>query len=354
MHHGLMSYFRPELTKIPSYVPGKPTTDATVIKLSSNELPFEPLASVQEAIATHTDQVNRYPDMVGAHLCADIAAHVGVAESQVVISCGSVQMIEKVLAASSTPSSNVVVSELSFEAYPIAITSSSATRVAVPALADGGHDLDAMAAAVNDDTSAILVCSPNNPTGHAISHTDLVAFLDKVGDKLVILDEAYIDFVTSDDPIRSLELLETYPGLVILRTFSKAFGLAGLRVGYAIASEENARVLRAVATPFGVSTIAQAAAAASLGEYASVKERVSWVISERERVKEALAGLVEIPDSQANFVWFAGYGPDFADHCAREGIIVRALPAGVRVTVAEKEGNDRLIAALTSWVTSTP
>lgn len=342
-----MSYFRPELETLPAYVPGRMTSDPHVYKVSSNEVPYGPLPGVIEAMSETLAGVNRYPDMTASALCADIAAHHGLTPDRVVASCGSVQMIEKILAAAAVPGSEVVASSLSFEAYPIAITAAGATRIAVPTI-DGGHDLDAMAGAVSEATAAILVCSPNNPTGHAISHTELVRFLDRVGDHLVILDEAYIDFVTMDDPIRSLDLLQTYPNLVVLRTFSKAHGLAALRVGYALTSADNAATIRSVATPFAISTPAQAAARASLALRDELRSRVATVTRARDSVLRALTEMgVEVPASQANFVWFPGADPEVF---TRAGLVVRALPGGVRVTIAEEEANARILRAAAELV----
>lgn len=344
-----MSFFRPELDLIPPYVPGKPATDPDIIKLSSNEIPEGPLPGVTEAVADAIANVNRYPDMSGSLLIADIAAFHDIDPNRVVISNGSVAMIEKIMSAVCKPGSEVVCSAISFEAYPIMITAAGGQRVAVPTLADGAHDIDAMIAAITDNTAAVILCSPNNPTGHGLRHGDVVKVLEST-DTLVILDEAYIDFVTMEDPIRAAELLD-YPHLVILRTFSKAYGLAGIRLGYAIASEPVASMLRTISTPFGVSTAAQAAGRAALAARDVVRERVEKIIAERTRVQAAIAELgLEVPDSQANFVWVSQDPARFAQICADHKIIVRAFGDGVRVTIAETEGNDRLIAAVAEFM----
>lgn len=343
-----MRLFRDDLSTIPSYVPGKPGTDPSVIKLSSNEMPFGPLPSVQAAIAQEIGSLHTYPDMYAVEMSERVAAMHGVSPDSVVASNGSVAMIEKILEAACLPDSEVVIPWRSFEAYPIAITVAGGTAVPVPLTASGDHDLDAMAAAVGEKTAAVMICSPNNPTGTAVTHTELSRFLGRVGDVLVVLDEAYIDFVRMTDPVKSVDLLAEHPNLIILRTFSKAYSLAGLRAGYALAHPDAAVTLRAVATPFGVNSLAQSAAVAALDEAADVRLRTDFVAAERTRV---IAGLAElgytIPASQANFVWFEMTETDrFVEAAADSGITVRAFPGdGVRVSIGSTEANDRILAA---------
>lgn len=343
-----MSLFRDDLSSIPTYVPGRPGTDTSVIKLSSNEMPDGPLPSIQAVIAQAIGSLHTYPDMYARVLSEKIAAFHGVSVGSIVVSNGSVAMIEKILDAACVPGSDVVMGWRSFEAYPIAVTVAGGRAVRVPLLADGSHDLDTMAEAVISDTAAVIVCSPNNPTGNALSHTRLANFLNEMSSQvLVILDEAYIDFVRMTDPVRSVELLAEHPNLIILRTFSKAYSLAGLRIGYAIAHPDQARTLRAVATPFGVNSLAQAAGVAALDEATEVRARTETIAAERTRVLAELGMLgYEVPVSQANFVWveMAETGP-FVAAAARHGITVRAFECeGVRISLGSTEANDKIIA----------
>lgn len=343
-----MSLFRNELATLPAYVPGGSSADIDVIKLSSNEIPFPALPAVTAAIAEGLGELNRYPDMTASALAEQIADVHGVSPSQVVVANGSVSLIEKILDAACTVGSTVVMPWRSFEAYPIAITVAGATPVRVPLTSAGELDLPAVLAAIDERTRAVLLCTPNNPTGTALSHSQVEGFMTQVpSDVLVLLDEAYVHFLTMSDPVRGIEMLERYPQLIVLRTFSKAYGLAGLRVGYALAREDHAKTLRSVMTPFGINNLAQRAAAAALAEQDEVMRRVAEVITERERVLEGLAATGwSVPDSQANFVWFETADTDaFVEAAARHKIRVRAFAGeGVRVTIGEPEGNDRLLA----------
>jgi histidinol-phosphate aminotransferase len=214
--------------------------------------------------------------------------------------------------------------------------------------ADGRHDLDAMAAAIGPRTRCVMVCTPNNPTGPAVSQTDLDAFLARVPeDVLVVVDEAYIEFVRMDDKVDGIATYRAHPNVVLFRTFSKAYGLAGFRVGYAVAQEPLAAALRAVSLPFGVSGVAQAAAIASLDAEAALFERVDALVAERTRVQAGLrdAGW-DVPEPQGNFVWFelGERTTEFAAAADELGIVVRPFAGeGARVSIGEDEANDRLL-----------
>ena len=216
-------------------------------------------------------------------------------------------LIYQILQAFCDPGDEVVYAWRSFEAYPIAVTAAAATSVQVPVTATGEHDLDAMAAAVTDRTKVVIVCTPNNPTGPSVTQSALLdAFLAKVPSHvLVVVDEAYVEFVRMDDAVDGLALHRASANVVVTRTFSKAYGLANFRVGYAVAHEDVAGALRAVSLPFGVSGVAQAAAIASLAAEAELLERVEALVAERTRVRAALLEQGwEIPEAQGNFVWF--------------------------------------------------
>jgi histidinol-phosphate aminotransferase len=339
---------RPDLDALPSYVPGRTVPGA--IKLASNEVPYGPLPGVVEAITAAAGAANRYPDMGVVALRETLAERHGVHTDHITTGCGSVALAECLVRASCLPGDEVLYSWRSFEAYPILTASAAATSVRVPNTPEHGHDLSAMAAAVTDRTRLIFICNPNNPTGTAVRRDPLDAFLDAVPDDvLVVLDEAYREFVTDASVPDGLIAYGERPNVVVLRTLSKAWGLAGLRVGYLIAAPDVAAAVRKVVTPFSTSAAAQAAALAALREQAEVKRRVTLVVAERDRLLSALRKLVpDVPDSQANFVWLPlGAGAaEFAGACERANVIVRPFAGdGVRVTVGLPDENDAFLAA---------
>ncbi|MGI8646048.1 MAG: histidinol-phosphate transaminase [Nocardioides sp.] len=343
---------RPNVLAIPTYVPGKPPTPReglTTYKLSSNENPYPPLPGVLDAAVAAAGQMNRYPDMGSTALYDALAARLGVPRDHLALATGSVALIYQLLQAFCEPGDEVVYAWRSFEAYPIAAAAAAATSVRVPVTADGCHDLEAMLAAITDRTRVVIVCTPNNPTGPAVTQTELDAFLDRVPPQvLVVVDEAYVEFVRMADPVDGVATYARHDNVVLTRTFSKAYGLAGFRVGYAVGPAPIAGALRAVSLPFGVSHVAQAAAIASLAAEDALLERVDALVGERGRV---LAGLRdagwELPDAQGNFVWF-GVGDravDLAVAADAAGIVVRPFAGdGVRASIGEPEANSRLLA----------
>jgi histidinol-phosphate aminotransferase len=342
---------RPNVAAIPPYVAGKPPTvrpGMTSYKLSSNENPYPPLPGVIEAVQAGVAAMNRYPDMGSAALYAALAERLEVPVEHLSVATGSVGLIYQLVQAFCDPGDEVVFAWRSFEAYPIAVTAAAATAVKVPVTADGRHDLDAMLAAITDRTKVVLVCTPNNPTGPAVTQTELDAFLAAVPPHvLVVVDEAYVEFVRMDDPVDGVTTYRRHENVVLTRTFSKAYGLAGFRVGYAVAPAPVAAALRAVSLPFGVSTVAQAAAIASLEHEKELLERVEALVAERTRVVEGLrAAGWDVPEAQGNFVWFdlGDRTLDFAAAADEAGIVVRPFAGeGCRVTIGEDEANDRLI-----------
>ena len=342
---------RAALAALPAYVPGKPAAalpGQVTYKVSSNENPYPPLESVQRVIAESAATINRYPDMAVTALTARIAEAVGVGPENIATGTGSVGLLGHVVQAMCDAGDEVVYAWRSFEAYPIVVAVAGAVSVQVPLGPDGRHRLDAMADAVTDRTKVVVVCTPNNPTGPSVTAAELDAFLARVPRTvLVVLDEAYLEFVTDDAAPDAVAVWRAHPNVMVLRTFSKAYGLAGLRVGYAIAHPRVAAALRQTATPFGVSSIAQAAAIASLDAYDELQERVAALVAERERVAAGLAGQGwRLPTSQANFVWFplGAESAAFAAACDEAGLVVRRYgDDGVRVTIAEPEANTRLL-----------
>ena len=339
------------VSRIPAYVAGKPPqprAGLTTYKLSSNENPYPPLPGVLEAVARAAEQMNRYPDMGSSALYAALSESLGVGTERLALATGSVALIYQLVQAYCEPGDEVVHAWRSFEAYPIAVTAAGASGVRVPVTVDGRHDLDAMVAAITDRTRLVIVCTPNNPTGPSVTRSELDAFLAKVpAHVLVVVDEAYVEFVRMSDPVDGLATVAAHDNVVSTRTFSKAYGLAGLRVGYAVAPEPVATALKAVSLPFGVSNVAQAAAIASLAARPQLLERVDALVAERERVVKGLAdaGLV-VPEPQGNFVWFA-MGDRTAELAATGdelGIVVRPFAGeGARISIGEPEANDRIL-----------
>lgn len=345
-------YVRSSLASLPRYAPGRAVSgrDRTY-KLSSNEMPYPPLPAVVEAAAAAAAGSHRYPEMLAGELAVAIASRHDVDPARVVVGTGSVGVLGQFLQATCEPGDEVVMAWRSFEAYPISVRVVGARPVQVPLTARARHDLSAMAAAVTDRTRAVLVCTPNNPTGPAVHAEEMAAFLDTLDGRCpVVIDEAYAEFVRDPEAVDGVAAAVGRDDVVVLRTFSKAHGLASLRVGYAVAPEPLADAMRATAVPFGVSGVAQAAARAALDAMADIEPRVDAVVVERERVVTLLRQRGwPIPDAQGNFVWLAlGDRTDrFVAECADRGVAVRGFPGdGVRWSIGETEGNDIVLGLL--------
>jgi histidinol-phosphate aminotransferase len=338
---------RADLDALPTYVPGRTVPGA--IKLASNEVPYGPLPGVVEAITEAATGVHRYPDMGVVRLRETLADRLGVDVERVATGCGSVALAEHLAKAACHDGDEIVYAWRSFEAYPIIAATTGAASVRVPNTPEHGHDLAAMAAAITDRTRLVFVCNPNNPTGTAVGRAELDAFLDAVpADVLVVLDEAYREFVTDPAVPDGVVAYGDRPNVAVLRTLSKAWGLAGLRIGYLVAQPAVAAAVRKVITPFSTSGVAQAAALAALAAEEEMARRAAAVVSERERVELALGkALPEIPPTQANFVWLPlrDRAVEFAAACEAAGVIVRPFAGdGVRVTIGTPEENDELLA----------
>ena len=342
---------RTTLEQLPAYRPGRAAAaheGRPAYKLSSNENPYPPLPGVCEVVAAQAATLNRYPDMFATGLVAAIAARLGVPAEHVATGTGSVAVLQQLLQVTTEPGDEVVFAWRSFEAYPILVGVAGATPVPVPLAPDERHDLDAMAAAITERTRLVLVCTPNNPTGTAARREELERFLDRVPPGvLVAIDEAYREFVRDPAAPDGLELYRERPNVAVLRTFSKAYGLAGLRVGYAVAAAPVAEALRKTALPFGVSGVAQAAAVASLAAEPELMARVETLVGERSRLLGQLRTRGwTVPDSEANFLWLrlGERTEDFAAACEETGVVVRAFPGeGVRVSVGEPEANELVL-----------
>lgn len=349
---------REALSRLPAYVPGRPAAapeGVTAYKLSSNENPYPPLPSVLEVVREAATTMNRYPDMAVTELTHTLAEHLGVPAECLATGTGSVGVLGQVIQACCDAGDEVIFAWRSFEAYPIVTTLAGAVPVQVPLDEAHRHRLDAMADAVTERTRVVLVCSPNNPTGTVVHDDELRDFLARVPqDVLVVIDEAYLEFVEDPQAPDALAIWREHPNVMVLRTFSKAFGLAGLRVGYAVAHPEVAAALRKAAVPFGVNSLAQAAAVASLGAAEELQERVDALVKERGRVADGLRDQGwDLSASEANFVWFdlGEESAAFTEACESAGLMVRRYGTdGVRVTIGESEANDRLLEVCAAWL----
>ena len=342
---------RPEIDSLPAYKAGQmpaPRTDIETFKIYSNETPFEPPEAVRRAIEQAAATVHRYPDPFSRRLTGALARRFDVAQEQIALGTGSVAVVGQLIWAAAGPGDCVVYPWRSFEAYPIWVQMTGARSIQVPLLADERHDLPSMLEAIDDSTRIVFVCNPNNPTGEAVRRDELTEFIDAVpSDVIVVLDEAYREFISDTDVPDGLDFFHERNNVVVMRTFSKAYGLAGLRVGFAIAPEPIAEGMRKTALPFGVSSIAEDAALAALECEDELFERVRHLSQERDRVWQALADQGwDIHPSHANFVWLrlGDRTQEFAQACDAAGITIRAFPdEGVRISVAEHEANDRVI-----------
>ena len=343
---------RPDLNSIPAYVPGARMPDA--LKLSSNESTHPPLPQAVQAMADAAATVNRYPDMGVTELRQALASALSLPSLEnVAVGCGSSALCQQLVQITCTDGDEVVFAWRSFEAYPIFAQVVGATPVPVPLTKDHRHDLPAMLEAMTDRTRLVFVCNPNNPTGTTMTRAEFEEFMRAVPPQvLVALDEAYVEYIRDVDTPLSTEYLQAFPNLVGLRTFSKAYGLAGVRVGYAFsANTEVIDALNKVALPFGVNAVAQAGALASLAAADALLERTDEVVAERARIAEAVGGVA----SQANFVWIPrDDAPELAARLAAAGVLVRAFPEGLRITATTAEETERLLAAWETLNNKTP
>lgn len=352
---------RPLLADLPAYTPGKTVPGA--IKLASNETVHGPLPSVRAAIEAAAESINRYPDNGHVELKEHLARFLNinglskdreVTPEHIAVGCGSVSLCQQLIQITCSVGDEVVFGWRSFEVYPLQVRVAGATPVQVP-LRDETFDLDAMLAAVTDRTRLIFVCNPNNPTSTVVDPDELARFVAAVpSDILVVIDEAYVEYIRDGLLPDSLGLAREYPNVVVLRTFSKAYGLAGLRVGYAVGDPEVITALGKVYVPFTSSTISQAAAIASLQAADELLERTDAVVEERRRVSAELTALgYTVPASQANFVWLplAERTADFAAQAAEARVLVRPYGnEGARVSIGAREENDAFLTFAAAWI----
>lgn len=324
--------------------------DLPTVDLSMNESPFPPIPAVLDAVHSAAAQMQRYPDFRAAEAVAALAKHLGVPEAQLVVGPGSAGLTQLVIQALDPDRTEIVQPALSFEGYPLMAANVRNRAVRVP-LAGLAHDLDAMADAVTERTRCVLLCNPNNPTGAVLTHAQIAGFLTRIpSEVVVIIDEAYREYVSDGAYADGLLLHGEHDNVCVVRTFSKAYGLASLRVGYAVVPAGIAEAVRMAGLLFYPGGLAQAAASACLDPQAQQEcaRRCAELRDTRDRLRADLiaAGLPVAP-SEANFLWLP-LGPDserFALRCRAAGLIVRCFPGvGVRVTVGDEEANARVLA----------
>ncbi len=348
--------------KIARYIPGKPVDELarefgldpqSIVKLASNENPRGPGPAVRRALAAATEELSRYPDGNGFALKSALAARFGVTADEIVLGNGSNDVLELVTQAFLRPGDSAVYSRHAFAVYPLATQARGATGIEVAAK-DMGHDLPAMRAAIAATTRIVFVANPNNPTGTWLAPAAVEAFIASVPeDVLVVLDEAYNEYLEPAQCAPSAEWTRKYSHLVVSRTFSKAYGLAALRVGYGLMNAQVAEMLNRVRQPFNVNALAQAAALAALADTAYVDESRALNTAGRAALEEGFRrlGLAFVP-SHANFVLVkVGDAGRVYQRLLEQGVIVRpvanyALPEWLRVTVGIAAENRRLLDAL--------
>ena len=355
---------RPAVNGLPAYRPGKAAEQAEAehgishaIKLASNECPFPPAESVLQAVINATRGANRYGDHRATQLRDAIAGRLdGVDATMVTVGAGSVALLYQLATAYLDPGDELVTPWISFEAFPIAAQVMGATMVKVPLTPEHSYDLGAVAAAVTGRTKLVAIATPNNPTGTAVSTTEVARLAGSIPDDVMILvDEAYREFADPalGDPVT--DLLPRFRNVVVTRTFSKAYGMAGLRVGYGIGDPECIVAIDKCLWPFNVTSIAQAAALAALRTADEMRANVDLLLRERSRVVTALSDTGwKLPDAQANFVWLPT-GERTADiylALERRGVVTRPFTGvGIRVTIGTPAENDRFLSTLAEVAT---
>jgi histidinol-phosphate aminotransferase len=355
--------FAEKLARMPGYQAGVPTGQApeaiaagTIAQLASNESPFPPHPQVVEAIAAAAAAMHRYPDPDATLLRRRIAERYDAEPGCVAVGNGSCEILLAAAEALCEPGAEILYAWPAFSMYPYLPALTGAREIRVPLGPGDVHDLDAMAAEVTAATQLLIVCNPNNPTATHVPAAEIAEFCERVAPHVtVILDEAYIEFQTDDDPAATLDLLADFPNLVVLRTFSKCYGLAGLRVGYAIGSAGFRAAVDAVRQPFSVNALAQAAGAEAILHQDDVLRRVEATVAERLRVQEGLRELgLDTTVSQANFSWVdlgEAEEAEIVAGLAEREIAVRpgtplGAPGHIRVTYGLAAENDRFLAGL--------
>jgi histidinol-phosphate aminotransferase len=349
----------PHIAALKPYEPGKPIEALErelgvrdSIKLASNENPLGPSPLAVEAIRRAATSAHRYPDGASFRLREKLAARLGVAKGQLVFGCGADELLELVAKAFLRPGDEAVFAWPSFAMYPIVVQGMGAESVRVPLDAGLAHDLPALAEAVGERTRLVFVCNPNNPTGTSVGSAAFDAFVAELPEGVVLLvDECYREFAVRPDFPDSLAWLARRPGTMVVRTFSKLYGLAGARVGYAVADPELAGYLERARHPFNLNVLAEEAALAALDDQQHVERTLALAHEGARFLTKELGALgLEVWPTDANFLLVRA-GAGIYDRLLREGVIVRPLagfgmPEHVRITIGRKEENERLVAAL--------
>ncbi len=349
---------RPAVSNLASYTPGKAAADvedehdiSNAIKLASNENPWPPVPEVAAAIAAAVTGINRYADNSATDVREAIGGWLGLDPSHITVGCGSSGLLQQLFMAYVDPGDEVVFPYPSFEIYPVFSTLFDAVEVRTP-LIDHTFDLDAVADAVTEKTKLIFLATPNNPTGTSISVDDVRVMLSKVRDDvIVVIDEAYREF---NDPVFGdpVELQADHPNVVVTRTFSKAFGLAGLRSGYGVCHPDIIRELDKVRLAFSVSNLSQVGMLAAITHEDAAMEKVATLLDERQRCVDALSAAgVAMPPTHSNFIFIptGDATSDIALAMEKDGIVTRPFPGiGLRVTIGTPEENDRWIESFLS------
>ena len=353
-----MSLVTPEIASIKAYVPGKPLEELErelgitgAIKLASNENPMGPSPRAIAAMREELNQLNFYPEGDAPNLKRALAAHLGVGIEKLSVGNGSNEIIELLIRTFTTPQHHAVVSDHAFLVYAMVLKSSRVPLTSVP-MRNMTHDLVAMKAAIRPNTRLVFIANPNNPTGTYNTRAELEAFLDGLSDNVIVaLDEAYFEYAEASDYAGGVELLDRHDNLVVLRTFSKCYGLAGIRIGYGVANAEITGYLNRVRQPFNTNRVGQVGALAALLDTDYTALSVATNNAQRAYLCDALAGRgIDYLESQTNFVLVKvpASGAQVTDAMTRKGVVIRAmggygLPEHVRVTVGTREQNDRFL-----------
>ncbi|WP_341347975.1 histidinol-phosphate transaminase [Paenibacillus sp. FSL H3-0469] len=351
---------KPNIVDLPVYKPGKPIEEvkkelglSEVIKLASNENPYGAAPSAKAAIVAELDNLFLYPDGSAAELTAALAKHLGVAGDRIIFGCGSDEIIALIARAFFLPGDETIMADQTFSVYKSNADIEGAVTIEVP-LKDGTHDLDAMLAKITDRTKIVWICNPNNPTGTIVPEDALISFLDAVpAGVMVVLDEAYYEYVTDLSYTDGIQLIDKYPNLVVLRTFSKIYGLAALRIGYGVASQQVISLINQVREPFNTTRLAQVAAVAALSdqEYVQQCRTLNSAGIVQLQAEFTRLGLTSFP-AHGNFIMVDVRKPaaEVFDTLLRQGIIVRTgfhrYPTYLRVTIGSTEQNTAFVAAL--------
>ena len=333
---------RADLSLFPDYKPGK--SDETKLKLSANEAKFGPLPTALDAIREAAARANRYPISGSPVLRKALADRLGLTEEQVAVAPGASAVIQQAVFMTCSAGDEVLFPWRSFEAYPLYARVGGATPVQVPLGQGEAIDLNAVADAITERTRLIIICNPNNPTGLTITKDEFTEFMRRVPeDVVVILDEAYYEFNDAEDTPDAVEEIAKYPNLLGARTFSKAYGLAGLRVGYGFGNPELVRALGLVALPLTVTELSELAAVASLDAHDELMVRVKETQTQRDRIAKELG----LQRSYANFVWMpCDNGAEVEQKISAEGVIIRSYPdSGARVSITDATEMDQFLAA---------